>query len=144
MIVIFYSIIILFLLFYIFNKYFFNYYENFERNDNGLLCGTENDICRIDEYGVSSCCDNFKCIRHKSNYQYKVCKNTKYNIPDIDIHLHNIPKIPDIPIPKLPNIPKIPDILPPYNIPKLPNISNFFNKISLKNMFDFCPSKKDS
>ena len=52
--------------------------EYFDKNPDGTFCGTENDVCSInDETGENSCCKNLHCIRKPGNYQYKVC--TKKN-----------------------------------------------------------------
>jgi hypothetical protein len=103
---------------------------------NGLLCGTDNDICRINEYGVSSCCDNYRCVRPAGNFQYKVCidKNKLLNYDlskDLNINLSNINiKTPNIEMPNIefPNISRI----------KLPNIGSIpiFTKNFWDNMFD--------
>lgn len=48
--------------------------EYFDKNSDGTVCGTENDVCSInDETGENSCCKNLHCIRKPGNYQYKVC-----------------------------------------------------------------------
>ena len=50
--------------------------EEEENNEicNGLLCGTKNDICRIDEYGVSSCCNGYECVRPEGEFHHKICR----------------------------------------------------------------------
>ena len=54
-----------------------SFYELFETIDEkGLLCGTEYDICRIDQYGKNSCCDGYSCIRPNGNFEDKVCVGT--------------------------------------------------------------------
>ena len=67
--------IIIFILFYIFNILIRNNNEHFELEEDGLLCGTSNDICRINEMGISSCCDGFFCVRKEGNFHHKICVN---------------------------------------------------------------------
>jgi hypothetical protein len=133
-------IIFIFIFFFIINNFILNKsYEKFEKMKNGLLCGTNNDICRINEYGISSCCDKYRCVRPEGIYKYKICvdknklinsdlsTNTNINIPTINI------KKPDIKFPSIKSI-------------NLPNVNNIpiFTKDYWKNMFDFnfCPVRK--
>ena len=134
-------IIFTFIFFFVINNFILNKsYEKFEKMNNGLLCGTDNDICRINEYGISSCCDKYRCVRPEGIYQYKICvdknklinsdlstNSTKstVNIPDINI------KTPDI---KFPNIKSI-------NLPNVENI-RIFPKDFWKDMFNYCPARK--
>ena len=113
--------------------------------NNGLICGTNNNICRINEYGISSCCDNYRCIRPDGNYQYKICvdkdklfnsnlsTNLNINIPSINVQTQNN----DSDNIKFPSIQSI-------------NLSNagdipIFTKDFWTNMFDFnfCPARKN-
>jgi hypothetical protein len=78
-------IFIIFIILYVTNNFILkNSYENFEKMKDGLLCGTDNDICRINEYNVSSCCKNYKCVRPKGIYQYKICID-KNKLSDYDL-----------------------------------------------------------
>ena len=139
-------IIIIFIFFFIINNFILNKsYEKFEKMNNGLLCGTNNNICRINEYGISSCCDNYRCIRPDGNYQYKICvdkdklfnsnlsTNLNINIPSINVQTQNN----DSSNIKFPSIQSI-------------NLSNagdipIFTKDFWTNMFDFnfCPARKN-
>lgn len=79
---IFLIIFLILLIFFIINNYIRllnpSRTEYFDKNPDGTVCGTENDICSInDETGENSCCKNLHCIRKPGNYQYKVC--TKEN-----------------------------------------------------------------
>ena len=66
-------ILVIFVIFFIINNYIVHI-EYFEKLNNGTVCGTENDICSInDETGENSCCKNLFCIRKAGNYEYKVC-----------------------------------------------------------------------
>ena len=78
-------IFIIFIILYFTNNFILkNSYEKFEKMKDGLLCGTDNDICRINEYNVSSCCGNYKCVRPKGIFQYKVCID-KNKLTDDDL-----------------------------------------------------------
>ena len=94
-------------------------YEKFEKMEDGLLCGKENDICRINEYGESSCCKNYRCIRPDGNFQYKICTNKN------TIQFNS-------------NLPKIKPINIGNNIKNIP----IFKKDFWTNMFEFCPERK--
>jgi hypothetical protein len=148
---IFYIIIIIYIFFFIINNFLSKKnYENFKRMENGLLCGTQNNICRLNENNISSCCDGYRCIRPNGNYQYKICvdkdKLINYNLStnlntnsqsinsnsqsinqnsqSIDQNSASInPKIPDINFSNSPSInPKIPNI----NFPEIKQI-NLYN-----------------
>ena len=72
------EILILFLVFIIIYNFIqlinLSKIEYFDKNFDGTVCGTENDICSInDETGENSCCKNMFCIRKAGNYEYKVC-----------------------------------------------------------------------
>lgn len=137
-------IIIIFIFFFIINNFVLNKsYEKFEKMKDGLLCGTENDICRINEYGVSSCCDNYRCVRPDGIYQYKVCvdkdKLINYNLStNINITVPNI-EIPDL----NPGDIKFPSVSP-INLPNVGSIP-IFTKDFWTHMFDFnfCPNNKN-
>lgn len=81
------------------------------------VCGKQNDICSINSKGVSSCCDNYKCILPDGDYQYKICVNRNRLFT-------NLPQIAGISI-KPPNL---------FDI-RLP-------RINFKNMFNFNLCKK--
>ena len=68
--------IFIILLFYLLNYSLTKrkYNEYFEKLPEGTLCGTKNNVCRIDEYGTNSCCNGYNCVRPKGNFQYKVCR----------------------------------------------------------------------
>jgi hypothetical protein len=149
-------IIIIFIFFFLINNFILNKsYEKFEKMKNGLLCGTNNDICRINEYGISSCCDNYRCVRPDGNFQYKICVDkdklinsnlltdlstklstnlsTKINIkiPSLDIQTPNInPE--DVKFPSIQSI----------NLQKIKN-NPIFTKDFWTHMFefDFCPNQ---
>ena len=40
-------------------------------------CSGYNEKCLVDSEGNDTCCDNYKCIRLKNNFQYKVCSDKK-------------------------------------------------------------------
>ena len=68
-------LIILIILIYVIKKN--SFYESFEIiNEKGLLCGTEYDVCRINQLGKSSCCDGYSCIRPNGDFEDKVCIGT--------------------------------------------------------------------
>jgi len=143
---IYFLIIIIVIFFFVINNFILNKsYEKFEKMNNGLLCGTDNNICRINEYGISSCCDNYRCVRPDGNYQYKICvnkdklinsnlsTNLNINIPSINVQTQNN----DSDNIKFPSIQSI-------------NLSNagdipIFTKDFWTNMFDFnfCPARKN-
>lgn len=69
-------LIILIILIYVIKKN--SFYELFETIDEkGLLCGTEYDICRINQFGKSSCCDGYSCFRPNGDFEDKVCVGTR-------------------------------------------------------------------
>jgi hypothetical protein len=110
-------IILVIIFFYVTNNFILKKsYEKFEKMEDGLLCGKENDICRINEYGESSCCKNYRCIRPDGNFQYKICTNKN----NIQLNM---------------NFPKIKPIDIGNNIP-------MFKKDFWTNMFEFCPERK--
>ena len=75
--IIFFIIIIFYLLNYSLKKKINN--EYFEKLPDGLLCGTKNNVCNIDENGVNSCCEGYVCERPEGNFQYKVCMKPESN-----------------------------------------------------------------
>ena len=97
MIIILFIILILFLLFYFVNwmlrekTNIIN--ESFGKSsvDSELVCGTENDVCTVDQCGDTSCCDGYKCVLPDGNYQYKICTretidlNLKFKFPIINL-----------------------------------------------------------
>lgn len=143
---IYFVIIIIVIFFFVINNFILNKsYENFEKMNNGLLCGTDNNICRIDEYGISSCCDNYRCVRPDGNYQYKICVNKDKLInsdlstnTNVNIKTKNIKKSDKISDIKFPNIKSI-------NLQNAEDIP-IFTKDFWKNMFDFnfCPARKNN
>jgi hypothetical protein len=81
------------------------------------VCGKQNDVCATNSKGVSSCCDNYKCILPDGDYQYKICVNRNRLFT-------NLPKIAGI------------STKPPHLFDiRLP-------RINFKNMFDFSICKK--
>lgn len=79
---IFLIIFLILLIFFIINNYIRllnpSRTEYFDKNPDGTVCGTENNVCSInDETGENSCCKNLHCIRKPGNYQYKVCTKEK-------------------------------------------------------------------
>jgi len=68
--------------------------EYFDKNPDGTVCGTENDICSInDETGENSCCKNLHCIRKPGNYQYKLCSKEKSDPEKNNINTSFLSKI---------------------------------------------------
>lgn len=110
--------IVLIILFYISNI-LFKKYEYFDKNDDdNTVCGTKNDICRINENGISSCCKNYSCILKHGNYQYKIC------VPNSEKNSNNNSSLQQYVCnqnPILPNLPK----------------NNIFTKNYWKNIFLF-------
>ena len=100
----------------------------FQKTSSGLLCGNKKDICRVDQYGKSSCCGNLKCRRPYGRFHDKICmnKNDKSfidNLFDIKDTLEEENNFFDFNLPNggiihLPNgsIINIPDF-PPYKLP---------------------------
>jgi hypothetical protein len=102
-------VIIIIILFYFLNIFYKKKYnENFELEEDNLLCGTDRDVCKINEFGLSSCCDGFVCVRKEGNFEYKICVNkdklansdfdnewglSKYVNTQYIIHGLNIPKL---------------------------------------------------
>ena len=72
--------IILFILLYFINI-FLKKKELFHSENNGLLCGTKNDECMVDQDGYSNCCTGYTCYRIKNNFHNKVCVNNN-ELPD--------------------------------------------------------------
>ena len=99
-------IILIIILFFIFNK-LLNLNEYYEKEESGLVCGTQNDVCYQSSCGTDSCCDNFKCILPNGDYQYKICvrnSNIFSNLPYISgISV----KKPKISLPSLPSLPSL-------------------------------------
>jgi len=90
------GILILFLVFIIIYSFIklinLSKIEYFDKNFDGTVCGTENDICSInDETGENSCCKNMFCIRKAGNYEYKVCskKNSEQEKNNINTSFLN-------------------------------------------------------
>jgi hypothetical protein len=84
---------IIYFSFYFLNKLFIkNKIEFFDRLSNGLVCGTEGNICGRNEIGVNSCCKGLKCIRPNGKYLNRICLNQNnnnffdgiINIPDLN------------------------------------------------------------
>lgn len=90
--IIFLAIFTIFYIFYILNKYILDKsYELFNTTSSGLLCGTDNNVCRINQYGTSSCCDGYTCMRKEGNFQFKVCiDNNKLPGSSKEINLSNL------------------------------------------------------
>jgi hypothetical protein len=76
--------IFIILLFYLLNYSLTKrkYNEYFNKLPQGTLCGTQNDVCRIDEYGTNSCCNGYNCVRPKGNFQYKICRAPEQSYGD--------------------------------------------------------------
>jgi hypothetical protein len=57
--------------------------------DSNFVCGTENDVCRVDQCGNTSCCNGYKCVLPDGDYQYKICTREKrkigFNFPMIKL-----------------------------------------------------------
>ena len=66
-------ILLFFFLFYIINIFLKKNLEFFDKAANGLLCGTRNDVCNINQNGVNNCCNGYSCIRQKGIFENKVC-----------------------------------------------------------------------
>ena len=77
-------IIFIILLFYLLNYSLKKrkYNEYFEKLPQGTLCGTENDVCRINQYGTNSCCNGYNCVRPEGNFQYKICRRPEQSYSD--------------------------------------------------------------
>ena len=58
------------------------YNEYFNKLPEGTLCGTQNDVCRIDEYGTNSCCKGYICVRPEGNFEYKICRKPEQSYSD--------------------------------------------------------------
>ena len=68
------------------------------------VCGKQNDVCSINSKGVSSCCNNYKCILPDGDYQYKICvdKNRLFtNLPQIAGLSIKTPHLFDIRLPRI-------------------------------------------
>ena len=68
------------------------------------VCGKQNDVCSINSKGVSSCCNNYKCILPDGDYQYKICvdKNRLFtNLPQIAGISIKTPHLFDIRLPRI-------------------------------------------
>lgn len=72
-------LILIFLIIVLFLILFKKKYEYFDKLNNGLLCGTENNICTENEFGKNSCCKGYNCIRPNGNYLNKYCKKKSDN-----------------------------------------------------------------
>jgi len=136
-------IFIIFIIFYILNKYVLKKsYELFNTTSSGLLCGTNNDVCRVNQNGISSCCNGYTCIRKEGNFQYKVCidndkldgsKLPKIGI-DISNDINNIKiKIDNIIFPRSPSLPDLDDFLYTTDDEIINNIINYLNKLNINN-----------
>ena len=105
-----------------------NYYEKFEEEEENKYCGKQNDICIVNSSGKTSCCDDYKCILPKGDYQYKICVNKNNIFTDIEkIGGLSMPNLPDVSLPNisLPNISFSGLTLPKFSLPKInltPNI----------------------
>ena len=66
-------ILLFFFLFYIINIFLKKNLEFFDKAANGLLCGTRNDVCNINQNGDSNCCNGYSCERQKGIFENKVC-----------------------------------------------------------------------
>jgi hypothetical protein len=131
-----------FLILFIFNDILSKkYYENYNSStDFALICGNENDSCKIDEEGDSTCCSGYTCTRNEGNFHNKVCKSddevnfnfstnfgnlfgnlsTEITYPTIKRPSINIPSIDSIGS-RIPNV-DFPNINLNYDV-KLPNIN---------------------
>jgi hypothetical protein len=137
--------IFIFIIFYILNKFIFKKskksYELFNTTTSGLLCGTNNDVCRVNQYGISSCCSGYTCMRKEGNFQYKVCiDNNKLNssnigkigtqigddIRNIGIEIGNI-------ISKSPSFPDLHEYLYTTDNEIINNIIEYLNKLNINN-----------
>jgi hypothetical protein len=73
-------IILILIIFYLTEKYILKRnFEYFEKLNNGLLCGTEGNVCSVDDYKTNSCCKGFDCIRPNGNYHNKICVDSSKN-----------------------------------------------------------------
>ena len=149
--ILFILILFILILFIFLNNYLKKNLEMFQKTPSGLLCGDKKDICRINQYGKSSCCGDLKCRLPYGKFQDKICmdKNDKsfidnmlnintleeesnfydFNLPNGGIiHLPNgsIINIPELKPFKLPNN-SIIIVLPTSGIkidlPNAPNIN---------------------
>ena len=77
---IFFIILLFYLLNYSLTKRKYN--EYFNKLPEGTLCGTQNDVCSIDEYGTNSCCNGYNCVRPEGNFQYKICRTPEQAYDD--------------------------------------------------------------
>ena len=91
-----------------------NMVEFFEKipGEEGLLCGTNDNVCRVDENNVNSCCPGYYCVLPEGNYQYKICVD-KDRLATLKIKG-------DIGLPSMPNGINIPNS---FNMGKGPNIN---------------------
>jgi len=124
-------ILLFYLLNYSFKKRIYN--EYFEKLPEGTLCGTQNNVCRINQYGTNSCCKGYNCVRPQGNFQYKVCRKPEQayddgsssHITDLDFNQNTFPKI-------FPNI-----HFPGISKPELPSNMNIFSS-EFWNMNNIC------
>ena len=133
-----------------------NMVEFFEKipGEEGLLCGTNDNVCRVDENNVNSCCPGYYCVLPEGNYQYKICVD-KDRLATLkikgDIGLPSMPN--GINIPNSFNMGKGPNIngpninIPNINMPNInmPNITNesIFSKNYWRDIFAFGDEFKD-
>ena len=95
-------IFLIIILFFIFNNIFT--LEHFEKEESGLVCGTQNDVCYQSSCGTDSCCDNYKCVLPNGDYQYKICvrkSNIFANMPYISGISMKKSKFPKLAFPKI-------------------------------------------
>ena len=96
-------ILLFFLLNYSLKKRKYN--EYFEKLPQGTLCGTENDVCRINQYGTNSCCNGYNCVRPEGNFQYKICRRPEQSYSDASSSHITYPNFNQSTFPKIfPNI----------------------------------------
>lgn len=98
-------------------------YEFFNKLPEGTLCGTQNDVCSIDQYGTNSCCNGYMCVRTEGNFQYKICRKPEQSYVDASASHITSPNFNQPTFPKIfPNI-----TFPSISKPELPSKYNIFS-----------------
>lgn len=124
-------ILLLYLINYSLKKKKYN--EYFEKLPEGTLCGTQNNICTIDQYGTNSCCKGYMCVRPEGNFQYKICRKPDQAYGDASSSHITYPNFNQTKFPKI--FPKI--HFPEISKPELPSNINIFSK-NFWNMNSIC------
>ncbi len=118
-------IFIIIILFYLINYSLKKrkYNEYFDKLPEGTLCGTQNNICTIDQYGTNSCCNGYNCVRPEGNFEYKICRKPEQSYSDASASHITYPNFNQTTFPKIfPNI-----SFPKISKPELPSKYNIFS-----------------